>query len=120
MTLADLQEQCWHALPTVRKRIVGRQTVNDLVVLAVENWEGEYLNACRDNRQRGVYTASLLGHMKRLHQASSPYESQEYGFLWAVLLQALAAAVIQYLVNWWLERRANRVLLSAWQAEVRQ
>jgi hypothetical protein len=118
MTLADFQEQCWASLPPLRKRIVGRETVSDFVTLAVENWEGEYLNACRDNHQRGVYTASLLGHMKRLHQAASPYEAQEYGFIWVFLLQAVAVAVIEYLVKWWLERRANRVLLEGWKAEM--
>lgn len=118
MTLADLQEQCWASLPPLRKRIVGRDTVNDFVTLAVENWEGEYLNACQDNQQRGVYVSSLLGHMKRLHQAASPYEAQEYGFIWMFLLQAVAVAVIEYLVKWWLERRANRVLLEGWKAEM--
>jgi hypothetical protein len=118
MTLADLQEQCWASLPPLRKRIVGRETVNDFVTLAVENWEGEYLNACQDNRQRGVYTHALLGHMKRLHQAASPYEAKEYGFLWTFLLQAVAVAVIEYIVKWWLDRRANRVLLAGWKAEM--
>ena len=118
MTLADLQEQCWASLPPLRKRIVGRETVNDFVTLAVENWEGEYLNACQDNQQRGVYTHALLGHMKRLHQAASPYEAQEYGFIWAFLLQAVASAVIQYIVKWGLDRRANRVLLAGWKAEM--
>lgn len=118
MTLPDLQEQCWASLPPLRKRIVGRETVNDFVTLAIENWEGEYLNACHDNQQRGVYVHALMGHMKRLHQASSKYEAQEYGFLWMFLLQAVAFSVIEYLVKWWLDRRANRVLLAAWKAEL--
>ena len=118
MTLSELQEQCWASLPPLRKRIVGRETVADFVTLAVANWEGEYLAACQDNQHRSVYVHSLLGHLKRLHQAASPYESQEYGFIWTFLLQAVASAVIQYLVQWWLERRVNRVLMAGWKAEM--
>jgi len=119
MTLADLQEQCWATLPPLRKRIVGRAAVNDFVVLAVENWEGQYLNACVDNAQRDVYAGVIAGHIKRVHQAASRHEPQEYGFLWTFLLQAIAVSVIQYMIKWWLESRVNRVLLSAWQSEMR-
>jgi hypothetical protein len=120
MTLAELRDNVWASLPPIRKRIVGRETADDFVTLAVENWEGEYLNACQDNQQRGVYVSSLLGHIKRLHQAASPYEPQEYGFLWTLILQAIAVSVIQYLVKWWLERSANRVMLQGWKAEMTQ
>lgn len=118
MTFADLQAECWAALPPIRKRLVGRDTVNDLVQLATENWAGEYLNACQDNAQRDVYVHALLGHVKRGHQLATGKDPVEYGFIWAFLLQAVAAAVIQWLVQWWLDRRANRALLTVWQHEL--
>jgi len=118
MNLADLREQCWESLPPLRKRLVGRETVDDFVTLAVQNWEGEYLMACQDNEQRQVYVHSMLGNLKRLHQTASPYEAAEYGFIWVFVLQAVAAAAIQWLVTWWLERSANRVLMAGWQQEL--
>jgi hypothetical protein len=118
MTLADLQAECWAALPPIRKRLVGRDTVNDFVALAVENWAGEYLGACQDNQQRDVYVHALLNHVKRGHQLATGREPAEYGFIWAFLLQAVAAAVIQWLVTWWLDRRANRALMTVWQHEL--
>lgn len=118
MTLADLRENVWSALPPIRRRLVGRETVDDFVTLAVQNWEGDYLIACGDIEQRRIYARTMLGHLKRLHQAASPYEPIEYGFLWAFLLQAVAAAAIQWLVTWWLDRSANRVLLAGWQQEL--
>jgi len=118
MTLADLQEQCWASLPPLRKRIVGRDTVNDFVALAVENWESEYLNACVDNAQRDVYAGVIAGHIKRVHQAGSRHEPQEYGFIWVFLLQAVAVSVVQYLIKWWLEKRSNRVFMAAWKTEL--
>ena len=118
MTLAELRDNVWVSLPPLRKRIVGRDAVDDFVTLAVQNWEGEYLAACQDNQQRSAYVHSLLGHIKRLHQAASPYEPQEYGFIWAFLLQAIAVSAIQYLVKWWLERHVNRVLMAGWKQEM--
>lgn len=118
MTLDELREQCWQALPPVRKRVVGREIVNDLVTLSVENWQSEYLNACHTNHEMGVYAAALRGNVKRGHQVTSGLEPQEYGFLWALLLQAVATAVIQWLIKWWLERSSNRVLMAGWQQEL--
>jgi hypothetical protein len=118
MTLADLQAECWAALPPIRKRMVGRDTVNDFVALAVENWAGEYLGACQDNQQRDVYVHALLNHLKRGHQLATGREPAEYGFIWAFLLQAVAVAVVQWLVKWWLDRRANRALMAVWQHEL--
>ncbi len=118
MTFADLQAECWAALPPIRKRLVGRETVDDLVQAAVENWAGEYLTACQDNAQRGVYVHALLGEVKRAHQVVSGKDANEYGFIWVFLLQAVAVAAIEWLVKWWLDRRANRVLMTVWQHEL--
>ena len=81
MTLLDLQEQCWHGLPLLRKRLAGREAVNDFVTLAVENWQGEYLQACKDNDERSVYATAMLGSIKRGHQVASGKGPQEYGFI---------------------------------------
>jgi hypothetical protein len=118
MTLDNLKAACWACMPPMRKRLVGRDVVGDFVQLAVENWEPDYLAACWDNDQRKVYASTLMGHMKRCHQATSPYDAQQYGFIWAFVLQAVAAAVIQWLVTWWLERNANRVLMAGWKQEL--
>ena len=42
---------------------------------------------------------------------------REYGMIWTLLLSAVASAIIQVMVKWWLERRANRVMLMVWQQE---
>jgi hypothetical protein len=118
MTLADLQAQCWAALPPIRKRLAGRDAVNDLVQLSVANWSGDYLAACRDNQQRDVYVHALLTQLKREHQAMSGQEPGEYGFIWVLLLQAVAVAVVQWLVQWWLERLSHRALLTVMQYEL--
>lgn len=118
MTLDDLREEAWKALPPIRKRLVGRETVNELVTIAVHNWEGDYLAACADNAQRQVYVSALLQAVKRAHQPVSGHEPQEYGFIWVFLLSAVASALIQWLVKWWLDRNFNRECMAQWKREL--
>ena len=47
----------------------------------------------------------------------SGYGEREYGMIWTLLLSAVASAVIQVVLKWWLERRSNRVMLMIWQQE---
>ena len=118
MTFDELQDACWSAMPRIRRRIAGRDAVNDFVWLAVQNWEPEYLSACMENNQQRVYADVLLKHIKSAHQATSEYDAHEYGFIWAFLLQAVAVAVIQWLVQWWLEGNAHRGLMAGWKREL--
>lgn len=118
MTYADLEAQAWAALPPIRKRLAGRGAVNDLLRVAVRNWSGEYLATCRDDRHRQQYARDLLGRVQQGYASASGIAPGEYGFVWVFILQAVASALIQWLVAWWLERHANRVLIEGWQQEM--
>jgi hypothetical protein len=45
---------------------------------------------------------------------------RQYGMIWTLLLTALASAVFQVLLKWWLERRSNRVLMLVMRQEAAQ
>lgn len=117
MTLEDLQAHVWRRLG-VRKFLAGRDNVNDMVTLAVANWDDELLNACIDDEQRDVVCEHIVTNIKRGHQAVSGHEPQEYGFIWVLLLQALASLVVQLVLRWWLQSATNRVLLIGWRNEL--
>jgi hypothetical protein len=34
------------------------------------------------------------------------------------VLQAVASAVVQLIIKWWLDRRSNRVLMAVWKQEL--
>lgn len=118
MTLDDLKNHVWRDMPPIRKRLVGRRVVDDCVQLAVENWSGDYLAACAGNHERHVYATAMLGQIKRAYQPVSGREPQEFGFIWVVILQGVVSAIVQWLIRWWLERRANRALMTVWQHEL--
>lgn len=117
MTLPQLQDHVWRRLP-LRKMLAGRQTVNDLVQLTIETWPVEYMNHATSEAEQRIVALDVERNVRRLHQACTAIDDQAYGFLWTFLLQALASMVVRLILDWWLERRANRALLVAWQHEL--
>lgn len=116
MTPADLKERVWKSLGP-RKWLVGRSQVDLLTQLAVENWHSDYMQAADSDFERQVVCSNMLPDIKRVHQAVGGYGEREYGMIWTLLLSAVASAVIQVLLKWWMERRVNRVMLLVWQQE---
>lgn len=119
MSLDDIKAHVWKRLG-IRKHLVGREQVHLLTQLAVENWESDFYNAADSDLERQVVADGTLASVKRLHQAIGGYGDREYGMIWAFLLSAVASAVIQVILKWWLEKRSNRVMLLVWQQEAMQ
>lgn len=119
MTLEGLQEHVWRRLG-LRKHLLGREEVNLLTRLTVENWDNDFYNAAHTDADRQIVADGTLVAVKRMHQAVGSYSQQEYGMIWALLLSAVASAVIQAVLKWWLERRANRAMLLVMQQELMQ
>jgi len=116
VTIRDLQTYVWRRLG-VRKFLVGRAMCDDLVQLAVENWAGEFMRHAHTDQERKVVAGVIVQSVKRGHQLMSGKDTQEYGMFWVFVLQAVASAVVHLILKWWLERRANRVLLAVWKQE---
>lgn len=116
MTPADLKEHVWRKLGP-RRWLVGREQIDVLTQLTVENWQCEFIQVAQDDLERKVVCDATLADVKRMYQAVGGYGEREYGMIWMFLLSAVASAVIQVVLKWWLERRANRVMLMIWQQE---
>lgn len=117
MILDDVKEHVWKRLP-MRKYMVGRKLVDELTLLAIENWEGEYLAHASNEEGREIVSMSIAGRVKRAHQWQSGKEPQEYGMFWTLVLGAVVNAIVQILVRWWTERAVNRALMAGWQQEM--
>ncbi len=117
MTLHDLQTYVWRRLG-MRKFLVGRATCDDLVQLAVENWAGEFLRHAQNDEERQIVAGVMVNDIKRAHQVTSGRDTQEYGIWWAFVLQAAASAIVQLIIRWWMDRRANRVMLAVLKQEL--
>ena len=117
MNVADFKLWVWRHVG-IRRHLVGRQVIDDFTELAVQNWEPEVLNQCCDNEQREIVMQQVLKSVKRGYQVVSDKEPQEYGFFWALVLQAVASIVVQLILKWWLDARINRVRMLVWQQEL--
>lgn len=117
MTVADLKLWVWRQVG-IRRHLVGRKVIDDFVELAVQHWESEPLNHCRDAEQQQIVLESVLKSVKRGYQVVSGKEVEEYGFFWTLVLQAVASIVVQLILRWWLDKRINRVRMLVWQQEL--
>lgn len=114
MTFDDLTDQCWAALPPIRKRLVGKEGVRRMLEDAIREWDNEALCACEDGVDLQLYQDALVERVR-----AKRAQQQEYGFvLMSILLTAVLVAVVQWLVKWWLDRNFNRVMLAGWQREM--
>lgn len=117
MTVADLKLWVWRNVG-IRRHLVGRQVIDDFTELAVQHWESEPLNHCRDAEQQRIVLDQVLKSVKRGYQVVSGKEVEEYGFFWTLVLQAVASIVVQLILRWWLDKRINRVRMLVWQQEL--
>jgi hypothetical protein len=117
VTVADLKLFVWRNVG-IRRHLVGRQVIDDFTELAVQHWESEAYTHAVSGDQQAVVTEEVLRSVKRGYQIVSDKEPQEYGFFWALVLQAVASIVVQLILRWWLDARINRVRILIWQQEL--
>lgn len=119
MTLAELETLVWKRLP-VRKFMVGKQAIRDMVQIAVADWNPEVVQNCNGETELDIVASAMVANIKRVYQAAGQYEEHgmEYGFLWVLLLQALASAVVQILLRWWFDSTDNKTAMLSLRREL--
>lgn len=110
MTFSDLEAECWDALPPIRKRLAGRDSVRQMLADAVCEMDVDAIAACRGDADLGAYQDALLERIRKRQMG------QEYGFVFlSIILTAVLVAVIQWLVKRWLD---NHFSLTAMRQEL--
>ena len=110
MTHSEMRGYVYARLP-LRKHLLPRERIDELVDQAIANWPSEVLSQCRGDDDYAEVMEANVNSLRRRIRAN------DYGFVWTIILSALASAVIELLLKWWLERRANRVLMLVWRQE---
>lgn len=103
----------------MRARLVGKERLNDLVLIAITEWPASVLlNA---DRGSAVEEKELDATAKRVAATYEALHGSEktYGFVWAFILSAVVSAIVQHILEWWLSRSANRTKLTGWQYQMR-
>jgi hypothetical protein len=111
---AELCEYVRKALP-LRARLVGRERLDDLTLIAITEWP---IQPLMDARRGSGDEERILDAVSQ--SVSRTYESvhgseKRYGFFWAFVLSSVVSAIVQLVLQWWLSRPSNRVKMAAWQ-----
>jgi hypothetical protein len=109
--LKEIQVHVWRRLG-IRRLLAGKKTVMELAEIAVANWDEMAVSSAKDAKDMEIVAHGMMIGIKRTHQMLGDYElDEEYGFVWVILLQALASAIVQILIRWWQESRENRLAI---------
>lgn len=110
----ELCEYVRSRLP-LRARLVGKERLNDLVLIAVTEWPIEPLMSCaRGSGSEEKILDGISASVARTYETVHGSE-KKYGFLWAFVLSSVVSAIVQLVLQWWLERVSHRVKMVSWQ-----
>lgn len=113
MTFNELVEECWGKLPPIRKHLAGRDAVRRMVADSLTEWDSAGIAACMDPVDVRDYEDRLLQRIQTRRSAN-----EEYGFvLLSIVLTAVLVAVIQWLVQRWLDNHFSIEDIARWQQE---
>jgi len=111
-TLSQFQMYVWEALP-VRKAVVGREVVDDIVTLAVQQWPVEDMSeANSDPKQESALMHRLAWDVRRMMEVI--YGADRFVGLWVVGLKAVLMQVLEVMRTWWHRRKDNRAKIVIW------
>lgn len=115
MTIEELQDHIWDELPFLRKNLVGRDRVDDLVLVAIEQAPVEYIgHADPNSSESDVVAKAWQQSIKRGYSLLYGGEESEMGPVFWLLISPVLQAVVKKLLEWWWNSPRNRVLLAGW------
>jgi len=112
--MTDLQKYVWRRLG-LRKHIVGKEQVCELVESAVLQFDCDAVANAKSMKELGIVAQNMT---EAITETFEQQEAGEYGFVWVILLQALAGAIVQILIRWWMESPENKATMESIRREL--
>lgn len=114
MTQQELREQLWQELPVLRRNIIGRERVNDIITIAIEQCPLEFIRHISDgSTEKDVVIAAWKQSVKRGYDLLYG-EDVTFGPLFWILLSPVIQYLLKRLLEWWFDSHANRVRMAGW------
>jgi hypothetical protein len=118
MTQQELRDQLWSELPVLRRNLVGREKVDDVITIAIEQCPLEFFqHISQGSNEQGVVLAAWGQSVNRGYRLLYGEEAQ-FGPLFWILISPLIQYLLKRLLEWWFESRVNRVKMAGWQKEL--
>lgn len=119
MIQQELRDAIWDELPPLRKHILGRQRIDNVITLAIEQCPDDLFRHVEHNDgQQDVVLAAWKSAVKRRYCIAYEGDGVQFGPLFWIILSPLIQYVIKRLLEWWLESSSHRLLLAGWKREL--
>lgn len=118
LTFKDLQDHVWLNLPYVRRHLVGRLKVNDLVDIVMIEWPETSLS-CSASDDTAERQSMRTLHQSVNRQITLLYGNSKYGFATSVIVLMVLWYVLWIVLAWWRLSRKNQHLMSEWRTSYR-
>lgn len=120
-TIDELAESIWKDLPFFRRQLLGRERVGDMVLIAIEQCP---LDLCahvsQGSKECEVLEAAWSQDIKRSYCLLYTGDEAKFGPLFWILVSPVLHYVIQRILEWYFESRANRTTLKRWKKGLTQ
>jgi hypothetical protein len=112
----QFQDYIWSQIPERQRDRVGREMVNDLVSVVVQEWPDEQLSQANP---KGSAELEALGELRKtaarhLQLAYGDEKASEMSLVWMFLLQFILPIVLEKTLEWWRKRKENRGRIRIW------
>tara|TARA_Y100001973_G_C5168922_1_gene317833 strand:- start:508 stop:915 length:408 start_codon:yes stop_codon:yes gene_type:complete len=108
----QFQEFVWLNLPA-RRTTAGREVVDDLVALAIQEWPSDFLSQVDPGtREEAIILKQLVKDIRR--QVHILYGDSRFTVLWIAVLQFIIPIIVQIILEWWREKKSHRGKITIW------
>jgi hypothetical protein len=118
-TLKDLQEEVWSGIPYIKRKLIGRERVDDLVMLAVEQCP---LDLCQHfepgSKECDVVCAAWSESARRSYCLLYGGDENTFGPLFWILVSPVMSYIMQRILEWYFETKSHRATLRRWKREL--
>lgn len=115
VTQHELREEIWMSVPPLRRLIIGRERVDDIITMAIENAPLEQIVAAGEDQS--VVLKVWEADVKRCYCLVCGDEVT-FGPLFWILIGPIVQLALKKLLEWWFASSANRVMLAGWKREL--
>lgn len=103
----DIQDMVWDRLG-FRKYAAGREAVNDLVSVGIQEWPADRLVGAVSGSTAEILAMDQLKDAMRRHIQLTHGHEPRFGFIWTIILAAVISEIVKILLAWWWNNRQNQ------------
>lgn len=116
MTFDEMRSEIWKELPLVRRNLIGRSRIDDLVAIAVEQAPLDLFRHVEKNQAgQEVVVAAWGQNVKRGYcLVRESLDEKSFGPLFWIIIVPVLQVILARLLEWYLKTPRNAVLMRGW------